>query len=130
MYLKLSSWLEIIAFKLRQKSLYFKLAYYLKHNIEHFENAHYLGRGIGKTYTLIKLAQKFKCPIVVSSIMSADSLRRKCRSLKLNIDIIICNGQLRGKMYDKVLCEEDVNLAQINEVLKPACKCIVGFIIF
>jgi len=128
MLLKLSKLLEILAFKLRQKSLYFELKHYLKSNQSYFKRIHYYERGMGKTYSLIKLAKKFKCPIAVKTESSVNYIRRMCRDLHIkDIQIIPCNNSFRGRKFDKILCEEDIDEDFINEVLKPACKCLVGY---
>jgi hypothetical protein len=44
MYLKLSKLLEILAFKFRQKSLYFELKHYLKNNESYLKKIHYWGK--------------------------------------------------------------------------------------
>ena len=67
MNLKISKLCEILAFKFGQKSLYFELKHYIKNNESHFRRIHYWERAMGKTYTLIKLANKFKCPIAAKS---------------------------------------------------------------
>ena len=64
MYLKLSKLLEILAFKFRQKSLYFELKYYLKNNESYLKKIHYWERAIGKTYTLVKLAHNLNVPLL------------------------------------------------------------------
>jgi len=128
MYLKISKWLEIIAFKARQKSLYFELKHYIKNNETYFRRVHYWERGMGKTYTLVKLANKFKCPIAVQSEMSAIYIKRMCRDLKIkNIIIIPCNNSIKGKRFERILCEEGIDVEFINEVLKSMCKYLIGY---
>lgn len=129
MYLKLSKLLEILAFKFRQKSLYFELKYYLKNNESYLKEIHCWERAIGKTYTLVKLAHKFKCPIIVPSQTTGLHIQRMCRDLNINnIQIIYPNESIRGKKYDKILCEEGVDIEFINRKLKLECKCVVGFV--
>lgn len=129
MYLKLSKLLEILAFKFRQKSLYFELKHYIKNNESYFRRIHYWERGIGKTYSLIKLAHKFECPIVVPSQTTGLYIQRMCRDLNINnVQIIYPKESIMGRKYDKILCEEGINIKFINDVLKPRCKCVVGFI--
>ena len=129
MYLKLSKLLEILAFKFRQKSLYFELKHYLKNNESYLKEIHYWERAIGKTYTLVKLAHKFKCPIIVPSQTTGLHIQRMCRDLNINnIQIIYPNESIRGKKYDKILCEEGADIEFINRKLKLECKCVVGFV--
>ena len=128
MELKISKWLEIIAFKTRQKSLYFELKYYIKNNKSYFRRIHYWERGMGKTHTLVELAKKFKCPIIVKNESSVEYMKRMY-NIK-NINIISCNNSIRGKKFDKVLFEEGIDIDIINEVLAPTCNCLVGYIDF
>jgi hypothetical protein len=52
-----------------------------------------------------------------------------CRDLNINnIQIIYPNKSIRCKKYDKILCEEGVDIEFINRELKSKCKCVVGFI--
>lgn len=129
MNLKLSKWCEIIGYKLRQKSLYFELKYYMKNNQSYFRRIRYWERGIGKTYSLIKLSQKFKCPIAVPNIIVGEYIKRLAHNLHIyNINIILCNQTSRGRKYDKILCEEGINENFINEILKPMSQCLVGYV--
>lgn len=128
MNLKISKWLEILAFKFRQKSLYFELKHYIKNNQSYFRKVHYWERAMGKTYTLVKLAKKFKCPIAVYSQSTVDYIKRLARDLKIkNLTVIHCNNSMRGKRYDLILCEEGIDEDIINEILKPMSKCLVGY---
>lgn len=84
---------------------------------------------MGKSYTLVKLANEFKYPIAVGNERLAMHIKDKCRELKIkDVDIIICNNLFKGKRYEKILCEEGIDVDCINEVLKPMCKCLVGYI--
>jgi len=129
MYLKLSKILEKIAFIFRSKAIYYELKHYLKRNKTYLKETHYYERGIGKTYSLVKLAHKFKCPIVVPCQTTGIYIQRMCRDLNINnIQIIYPNESIRGKKYDKILCEEGVDIEFINRKLKLKCKCVVGFV--
>jgi hypothetical protein len=129
MYLKLSNLLESLAFRFKQKSLYFELKHYLKNNESYLKKIHYWERAIGKTYTLVKLAHKFKCPIVVSSQTTRLYIKRMCRDLNINnVEIICPKESIIGKKYDKILCEEGINIEFINNEIKPICKTLVGFV--
>ncbi len=129
MYLKLSKLLEILAFKFRQKSLYFELKHYIKNNESYFRRIHYWERGIGKTYSLVKLASKFKCPIAVPYETTRKYIQRMCKDLHINnVQIILCNESIKGKRFDTILCEEGIDVEFINDVLKPMCKNLIGFI--
>lgn len=129
MYLKISKWLEIIAFKTRQKSLYFELKHYIKSNQSYFRKVRYWERGMGKTYSLIKLAHKFKYPIAVANERMAMYIKNKCREFKIkDVDIIVCNNSIRGRKYKKILFEEGIDMDYINEILTPMCECLVGYI--
>ncbi len=129
MYLKLSELLEKIAFILKSKSIYYELQHYLKRNQTYIKETSYYERGVGKTYSLVKLAHKFKCPIIVPSQTTGLHIQRMCRDLNINnIQIIYPHESIIGKKYDKILCEEGVDIEFINGELKSKCKCIVGFV--
>lgn len=129
MLLKLSKWCEILAFKLRQKSLYFELKHYIINNQSYFRKIRYWERNIGKTYSLVKLANKFKCPIAVRDEKSIIYIKRMCQNLNIKDMLILpCNNTIIGKRYDKILCEEGIDGNFINEVLKPMSKCLVGYL--
>lgn len=129
MYLKLSKLLEILAFKFRQKSLYFELKHYLKNNESYLKKIHYWERAIGKTYTLVKLASEFKCPIAVPYETTRRYIQRMCKDLHINnVQIIPCNESIKGKKYDTILCEEGIDIEFINKNIKPNCKCVVAFV--
>ena len=128
MFLKISRWCEILAFKLKQKSLYFESIYYIKNNQSYFKKTHYWERNISKTYTLVKLADKFKCPIAVSANSSINYIKRLARDLNIkDIQIIPCNNSMRGKRFKLILCEEGIDIDFIQEVLKPMCECLIGY---
>jgi len=129
MNLKISKWCEILAFKFRQKSLYFELKHYIKNNQTYLRKVRYWERGMGKTYTLVELAHKFNYPIAVSNDRTVMYIKDKCRELKIeDVDIIVCNNSARGKKYKKILCEEGIDIDYMNEVLMPMCECLVGYI--
>lgn len=129
MLLKVSKWCEILAFKFRQKSLYFELKYYIKNNQSYFRKIRYWERGMGKTHTIVKLAHKFKYPIAVTNERMAMYIKDKCRELKIkDIDIIVCDNSIIGKKYTTILFEEGIDIDYINEVLRPMCKCLIGYI--
>lgn len=129
MLLKFSKWLEIIAFKLKQKSIYFELKHHIKiGNPFYLMHTHYWTRGIGKSYTLLQLAHKYKCPIVVGTDRMGKNLRllnRKC--FKKDIQYIVANNHMMGKRFDLLLCEEGVDRNLLGEVIRPMCKQLIGF---
>lgn len=129
MLLKLSKWCEILAFKLRQKSLYFELKHYIKNNQSYFRKIRYWERGMGKTYSLVKLAYKFNYPIAVRDEKSIIYIKRMCQKLKIKELLILpCDNTIIGKRFDKILCEEGINRDFINEVLKPMSNCLIGYV--
>lgn len=128
MFIKISKWCEILGFKFRQKSLYFELRHYIKNRISYFRKVHYWERGMGKTYSLVKLAKKFKCPIAVPTQMAGYNIQRIVRDLKIkNLVVIPCDNSILGKRYDLILCEEGIDIDFIQEVLKPMTKCLIGY---
>jgi hypothetical protein len=128
MFLKISKWCEILAFKFKQKSLYFELKYYIKNKQSYFRRIHYWERGMGKTYSLIKLAHKYRCPIAVPTQMIGNNIKEKADYFGIrDIQIIPCNQSIVGKRYDLILCEEGINEEFIHEVLKPMSKCLIGY---
>ena len=60
--------------------------------------------------------------------MSENYIKRLARNLKIkNIEIIPCNNSAIGKRFDKILCEEGIDIDFIHEVLKPMTKCLIGY---
>ena len=52
-----------------------------------------------------------------------------CKDLHINnVQIILCNESIKGKRFDTILCEEGIDVEFINDVLKPMCKNLIGFI--
>jgi hypothetical protein len=128
MLLKFSKFLENLAFKIRQRALYFELKYYIKIGSTYIKPVNYYTRGIGKTFTLIQLAKKFKCPIAVPNHGTAKYIKGVCKEHKIkNIETFVCNDSMRGRRLELVLCEEGINYEYINEVLKPMSDCVIGF---
>ena len=57
--------LENLAFKLRSKALYYELKYYVERKTPHIRTFHrWDGRGIGKTYSLMKISGKYRIPVL------------------------------------------------------------------
>jgi len=128
MLLKISKFLNNIAFKIRQKALYFELKYYIKQNSTYIKPISYYTRGIGKTHTLIQLAKKYKCPIAVPNQRMAKYIKGECKYKKIKSpELIICDNSMRGKRLELVLCEEGINNEYINQILKPISNCVVGY---
>ena len=56
-------------------------------------------------------------------------IQRMCKDLHINnVQIILCNESIKGKRFDTILCEEGIDVEFINDVLKPMCKNLIGFI--
>jgi thiaminase len=128
MFLKISKLCEILSFKLKQKSLYFELKHYISNNESYFRHIHYWERCMGKTYSLIKLAKKFKCPIAVPTQSNVNYIKRLARDLKIkDLTVIPCNQSILGKRYNLILCEEGIDENFIYEVLKPMSQCLIGY---
>lgn len=128
MLLKLSDFLYMIAFKIKQKAIYFELKWYVKNKISYLKRIHYWERGMGKTHTLLQLAHKYNCPIVVKNSSSENNLQSLSRKYFNNpVKTIICNQSLKGKKFELILCEEGIDLDFDYEVLNSISKCVVGY---
>lgn len=128
MYLKISKFLENLAFKIRQKALYFELKHYIKSGEDYLKPVFYCTRSIGKTYTLIQLAYKFKCPIIVSTMSMGKYIERLAKEMHKKVEVFGCNGySLHGKRFKLALCEEGIDNISMQEIIRPMCKQIVGY---
>lgn len=131
MYLKLSKMLEQLAFKLRQKSLYYELKHYIKIKENYIKKMHPWQRGIGKTYTLIQLADKYHCPIIVPLEMNKKYILSKAKNMRKSIKVYKLNAinysSYRSLRSDIVLIDEGVDNDLIEYYLVPTCKQIIGF---
>lgn len=133
MYLRISKFLETLSFKLRQKALYFELKHYIKQGENYIKPVHSYNRGIGKTYTLIQLAKKYKCPIIVGTRSMEDFIKRLSRDeFNFKVEVFIANNPSRiyGKRFKLALCEEGIDRRMLNEIIRPMCKQIIGYEFF
>ncbi len=130
MYLKLSKWLEKIAFKIKQKALYFELKHYIKKKISYLKPIHETDRRIAKTYTLLQLAHKYKCPIVVPNQICSNYIKDMSRKVfKKDVEIIIPNPRQKGKRFNILLIEEGIPKEKISKILTPMTDVLVGYIL-
>lgn len=128
MYLKISKFLEKWSFKFRQKSLYYEFKHYIILGENHFMKVYKYNRGIGKSYTLLQLAHKYKCPIFVGNNRNADYLLRMNRDhFKKSVEVIVARDNCRGMRFDLALCEEGINSDIIYQIIRPMCKQIIGY---
>ncbi len=129
MNLKISNLLNKVAFKLRQKALYFELKHYIVCKKSYLKHIHSYERSIGKTYSLIQLAHKYNCPIVVKFKSQGDLIKKMSRDLfKKDIEVMCANDDIRGRKFELVLCEEGLDVNFVNEVLRPMSECVVGYV--
>jgi len=130
--LKLIMFLEKISFKLKSLAIYLELKYYIKNNQNYFMRIHKNDRNIGKTYNLVKLAIKYKLPIFVPNDRSEryikDLVRRYFKNKKNKLTIIVASEKIKGFKYNKVLVEEGIDYDIIHYIIKPMCKCMIGYI--
>lgn len=124
MYLKLSKWLWSVMFSLRQKSLYYELKHYICKRHSYLKSIDGRNRGIGKTYTLIKLAQKYKCPILVGGQHTKEYILSMCNK---KVDVMIADDSLRSKRFDMVLCDEGIDSDVIKNIVKPRANVVIGY---
>lgn len=130
MYLKISKLLEILSFKLKQKALYFELKHYINSGENYLKTIYSYNRGIGKSHTLLQLAHKYKCPIIVANKVSKDYLDSLNKyHFKTPVNVIIANLESRcsGLKYNLALCQEGLDDRLISNIIKPMCEQIVGF---
>lgn len=128
MFLKLSKFLEKLAFKLRQRALYFEFKHYIENDESYIKNTHYFERCIGKTYTLIQLAYRYRSPIIVSTECMGRYIERLSQEINRPVEVIPCHDErrIRGSRFRLVLLEEGVK-EEIVEYLKSHTKQIIGF---
>jgi hypothetical protein len=128
MLLKISKFLEKLSFKLRQKALYFELKHFILKGKSHIKPVYNYTRGIGKTYTLIQLAHKYDCPILVSNDRSSRYLQDMNRKMfKSPIKTYVCNEWSRGIRFNLVLVEEGIDFRTLRNIIIPSCKQVIGF---
>lgn len=128
MYLKLSKILENISYKLRQKALYFELKHYITNKQFYLKLFVNHDRNIGKTYTLLQLAHKYKCPIAVPNYHSEKYLKQQYKKMfKGDLQVIVVNESSKGKREELILCEEGIIIEHIYEILSPMSKVLVGY---
>ena len=126
--------MEKVSFRLKSLSIYFELRHYIVNKKSYTKKTYRTDRGIGKTYNLVKLALKYDIPIFVRDDVS----KRYCKGTAFqyfnrrlekskNFKIIIANENARGRRYDTALLEEGVDSDVLENIVKPMCKCIVGY---
>jgi hypothetical protein len=133
MSLKISKLLKGISFKFRSWSLYYELKYYIKNKQSYFKGLHETDRGIGKTYNLIKLAIKYKCPIYARDSMNCNFIWSEARRV-FKKDIVVYtlskHEQTIPLCYVKeplALIEEGIDNNLIEQKILPYYNCIVGY---
>jgi len=124
MYLKLSKWLWSVMYNLRQKSLYFELKHYIRNRQSYLKRIDGRHRGIGKTYILTKLAQKYKCPILVGNSVTQRYILSMCRK---KVDVRIADESFRDKRFDMVLCDEGISQYAIDNIVEPMVNVLIGY---
>ena len=73
--MRLYETLENLSYKLRAKSLYYELKYFINKKESHIKTfTKYNGRQIGKTYNLMKISGEYRIPVLVSTL----SQRERC----------------------------------------------------
>jgi len=128
MYLKISKFLEKLSFKLRQISLYYEFKFYVVNGENHFIRAYKHNRGIGKTYTLVRLAHKYNCPIFVSTRSMGNYIEKMYRDeFNESVMIIVVGGNCRGMRFDLGICEEGIDEDSIYLIVIPMCKQVIGY---
>jgi hypothetical protein len=138
MLLKLSELLRRISFKLRSWSLCCELEHYIIHKQNYIKLLSNYDRIIGKTYNLIKLAIKYKCPIFVANENMKTNLLVMARvKFKKNITVFVLSEDTRNEKWK----ERNQPLALIEEgtidegaddfinryELTSYYKCIIGY---
>ena len=129
MLLKLSKFLDKLSFKLKRLSLYYELVHHIKTGKDYFKPVYRYTRGIGKTYTLLQLAHKYKCPIVVQREQTKDYLyHMSMKNFNKPVKVITANEIRPGKTkVDLVLLEEGIERRILSDV-QYICKQAVGYI--
>lgn len=125
MFLKISKLLKKISFILKQKALYFELKHFIRKGDTYIKTVYVQERGIGKTYSLVKLAKKYNCPIITPNM----SMMKHIYKIDKNIKVIDgYNGNnIIGHLFDLVLIDEGIQESILTEIIMPRSKQVVGF---
>ena len=121
-YERLENW----AFKMRSKALYHELKYYVERKTPHIRTFHrWDGRGIGKTYSLMKISGKYRIPVLEPVGIARQYLPRVYKKF----NPIIVNSEklrMRYKQGTIVLVDERQLLNnRAKEILKDYIQ--IGF---
>lgn len=125
MYLKISEWLQSTAARIKQKSIYFRLKHYIEKRQSYNMPVYSWGRCIGKSYTLVKLAEEYGLPIFTPSHASAEHLRSMAKS---DILVIPMPREVKGLRYDIVLFDEGLRSSDILEALPLISRVSIGYV--
>lgn len=121
-------WLQVLSVRCTSKAHYLVLLNYIKAKETHFRRVYYWDRGSGKTFALIKLAQKFKCPILAPTSQSRDYIKSIAHYKKIKgLQVDVVNEFIRDKRYDLVLCDEGISQDLLDNIIIPNAKCVVGY---
>lgn len=113
------------AYLLKSKSLYHELKYYVKKKQQHIIVYYFInGRGIGKTYNLMKISGKYKIPVVEPNMYMA---KLASESYKKFNPIVLSAYDLREINAGSIVLVDDYELLT-SEARNELQKCIlIGF---
>ena len=121
-YERLEKW----AFKMRSNALYHELKYYVERKTPHIRTFHkWDGRGIGRTYSLMKISGKYRIPVLEPIWIARQNLPRLYK--KFN-PIIVNSEELRiGYKPGTIVLVDERQLLnnRVKEILKDYIQ--IGF---
>lgn len=117
------------AAELKRVALYHELKYYIMNKTNYLKYVSEPQRGMGKTCTLVKLANDFNLPIIIQSSHGIGYIVSKCQELKMQVPKYIFGSNepylgnaLRGSSFNVVLIDEGATTDNI-----PNGMTIVGY---
>lgn len=125
----LSSLCDYWGIVLRELALYIELHFYVKRKLNFIRYTLPFEKGIGKSYTLLKLAIKHDIPIVVKTQDDKEKLlenQRKYMNLK-GVPNILVYDQIENR-YDIILIDEGLTGSDVHK-LKVLCNIIIGYVL-
>lgn len=129
---------EYLSYLFRYESTYLEMKYHLKQVIKgketsYFKRIGHYDRNIGKSAALARLSAKYDIPVIVPTRSFADTIENDIpmyipRYFKKRTPKCICaNECFKGRKYDVVLVEENVDEKCLDAIFSPMTKAFVGY---
>lgn len=129
---------EYLSFWFRYQATYLEMNYHLKQVLKERETSYFkrighYDKNIGKSVALARLSAKYDIPIIVPLRCWADTIEKGIpmympKYFKKRKPKCICaNECFKGKRYDIMLVEENVDKKCLDEIFAPMTKSFVGY---